>query len=145
MQEEFTPVWSVTARYKKNHTVQAADSMAFDVAEDDRILYSKEWSQVKATNTGVQTVWPLAEAIVIDTLLQEQADAQAFANFWLNFWSVKRASYAVDAISGTDMLNLGEVVEITYDNFGFENGKLGIVIGLSEDRDEKLTRLEVLA
>jgi len=99
-----------------------------------QLFVSKEYRTVSASDSSILTKHPQATEITLPTLLTSQADAQNEADRQLAMRKIRRdyiqASFQQGAITTP---NLGDIVQITYPRYGYDAGKLFVVIGLEID------------
>lgn len=140
------PVWQVKLNYYKNYTTQT--SLAGSVTTARRSFLDKEYRSVVAEYAAVKTQFLLADTLEIDTLLINEADAIAEADRLLAIHSVPRSffefSVPLSKITPTG-LNLGEVIELSYDRFGLEAGALFKTFGIRRELGKNRVRLIVWA
>lgn len=85
------PIWRVVCRYRHNAAVQPATSAPGVIG-----VYDQEWLEAvyqdpnDGTPTGIRTIHPLAEELVIDTPYSDYAAALAEATRQFNLRSVRR-------------------------------------------------------
>lgn len=128
------PIWRVILRYAKNYTVQTTD-VAFGVEDARRAVIAKPWLEVEASDADIQTLHPLAPELIVETLLAEQADAQAEATRLLALRGTRRdlfeATIAYDASAAA--VELMDVVSVTHERFGLSYGKKFRTLSLAPD------------
>ena len=142
------PIWRALVRYARNYVVQASD-IAGGVSDARRSEIGREWREAKAENTEIQDGNLLAPELIIDTLLAEEADAQAEADRLLKLYEIQRAQWqtTVQLNDDTVALDMADVVEIVHERYGLETegsdaGGLFTIIGIEPDfitRDLALT------
>lgn len=137
------PVKRVNVRYAKNYTVQNPTDLA-GVALADQAFAGEEYRTASAS-ASITSVWPLAPEVTIDSLIVNEADAQAVADRLIALYSVRRDVFQVriPAILGRDIPSVDDgllhrlhpqsQVRITYPRFGLDAGKTFLVIGMVED------------
>jgi len=134
------PSYRTTLRYARNYAVQT-DGVAGAVSAARRLELSREWREVVATDTGVQTAHLLAQATVEDTLYASQADAQAEATRRQTLRGTQRSAFVVrvPAVDYGDVA-LGDVGTLQHPRFGLSAGVLVRVLGVEPDaRDRSVT------
>ena len=149
------PPWRVVVRYQRNYTVQDSSVIVGSVAENAaraRFLRN-EWREVTAEDKTRKTRNPLAPELVIETLLDTEAAAQAEADRWLALFSPRTVTLQLDlhmsafpaVTSGgsTRLLDLGDEVRLTHPRFGLEDGVNFIIKGITEDHGEQIATLEL--
>ncbi len=124
------PSNKIIVKFAKNNTVQV-DGLAGGVSAEKRAIYSKKHQSVEATNSLPD--YPDAKPIYIETCLVYEADANALATNIATMFSVKRTVYQIAALATPFLFELGQEIELTHWEYGFENGDNGIVIGLEDN------------
>jgi hypothetical protein len=108
--------------------------VATSISSDRYQFLSKEYRTVSASDSSILTKHPQATEITLPTLLTSQTDAQNEADRQLAMRKIRRdyiqASFQQGAITTP---NLGDIVQITYPRYGYDAGKLFVVIGLEID------------
>lgn len=129
--------------FAKNWTVQ--DGLDTRIPNEHKDLYSKEWLTVTAADATTKTDYRLdGEPEQIDTYFLTESDANTEATRLLNLFKVPRFIVSFDGPARLLQLELGQAVTLTYPRFGMENGKSGMVVGLSPDWDSAAVSVEVL-
>lgn len=107
-----------------------------------RSFLATEWREAVAEDRSVKNAYPLAMEVTEETLLVAAADAQTEATRRQTMRSVLRHRYEVilPLDDDTITLDLGDVIQITYDRYGLDAGALFRIIGLEPDAEnERLT------
>jgi hypothetical protein len=138
------PSNKVIVNFAKNYT-QQTDGLAGGVSSGDRALYVKKHSSVEALNPLTNTLpnYPDATPIYIDTCLVNEGDAMSLAKSIAAMFSVKRTVYEIAALATPFLFELGQEIELTHWEYGFEQGVNGIVIGLEDNPIEGEVRVEL--
>lgn len=160
------PKHVVTLGYHKNWTVQDQSSLAgvlvdangdpFPFPGEDFSngwnlveLYSNEYSTISQnpTNLEAKALYPLSrDTEPISTLLFEEGDnniVTSEANRRGQLRSVKRFVYKVQSTAVSFTLNIGDIIKVEYPRFGFNDGRQGIIVGMSEKISTNRVDLEV--
>lgn len=138
-----TPVWRINVNYKRNYTVMTAADLA-GVAAADAEFCKKEWRTVTAEDAAVLTRWPDAIEMTVNTLLVNQADAQAEANRLLALfseqremyrcrikgWAVRRQIAPDESTYSPGNFTCTSLVNLTYPRFGMDAGRLFVTVAL---------------
>lgn len=129
------PVWKVTVRHSRNHTVQANDiAESVDVAR--RASLASEWRSAVAEDPSVKDKHLLAEEWVVDTLLTSDAEAQAEADRLLAMYSVRTDFFDVtvraDMVSDAGIWLMGSTA-LTNPRFGLQDGRLFRLLGIKPE------------
>lgn len=134
--EEQKPIWSLTLKFDKSYAVQDRKSLAGVVPEDRASWFASETRDQKTENSGLKTSRLLAEEKSVDTLLNSPVIAKAEAQRQYALYAVRRDVITVtvaDPLTRFGTINLGSVVQITSTKFGYDSGRLFIVISLRVD------------
>jgi hypothetical protein len=128
------PAYRVTLRWGRVYAVQDTD-LAAGVTDARRGVISKEWREAVATDAFVQTAHPLAIATVEDTLYSTAADAltEATRRLALRNGRCDRYEITVALDAATAVLDLGDVVTLTYARFDLTAGKRFVILGVAPD------------
>lgn len=125
------PPYRFILRYAKNYTPQTTD-LAAGVSDERRALVGKQWLEVSAEDTDIQTVHPLASERIIETLIAEEADATTEVARLLTLHGTRR-DYFEGEVAYTDeemTRELNHIVQVTQDRFGLDAGKKFRVLSL---------------
>lgn len=122
---------------RRNFTVQK-DGIGGSVSEPDRALYGAVGTLATFTPTysGLDTPdnhdgkrTPPARV----TLYRDQADAQAEGERLHEIRRKMGGVYSVTVRAFVPTYGLGETLQLTHERLGFENGRMGLIVGLEED------------
>lgn len=138
------PAWSVTVRHSRNWTVQS--SVAGSVTAARRAFLGDEWRASSSTASAVLLQHPLAPDLTFESLLLSDTAAAAEAARRLALYSVRRDSLRVtvrldEVLVGA--VDLGAVVRVLLPRFGYDLGRLMIVIGMEYDAAGNVADLEL--
>ena len=150
------PVWRVNVNYKRNYTVMGDADLA-GVALADAEFCKREWRTVYAQDTGVQTKFPNAIEITVNTLLIDATAAQTEANRLLVMYGVERSMFSLTvpgeairlqsqftapgATVFPAMFQIGSIVNITHARFNLAAGRDFIAVGVRENLDTDMYEL----
>jgi len=140
------PTWKITVNYQKNWTVQDGGTIAPAVTEETRLYYGLPYRSITVTNTAIRTQYPEAIELVFDTIVDNETDATALANHYLDLYGVRRNLYRLVAEYDVDLagaIDLGDVVKVFYPRFGLDNGALFNIHGILYDARAKTVELEL--
>ncbi len=126
------PVWRVALDYLKAYT-----SVSFQTggaSPTERAFVAREFRTATASDVSVKTQHALATTLQVTSLLTEEGDALAEAARLLALYKVKREMLRVRvrldvALAGA--VDLGAIVELRMPRFGWTDGKLFLVIGMT--------------
>jgi len=134
---------AIKVGFAKNWSVQ--DNLETGIPAEHKELYKQEWLSVTSEDTTVKDLYKLeAEPEQIDTMLLRESDATTEADRLLNIYKVPRFVFSFEARAkflGTD---LGDTVTLTHPRFNLDQGKTGVVIGLSTNWQTSRVRMEVI-
>jgi hypothetical protein len=124
--------WKVILNYKKFYTVQSKTDLAGSVSEARAAELNNQYRTAVQSDSAVQVKHLMAPDIKFDTLLINEADAINEAARRLTLYKGERSMYNLRVIvdgAAAVALNLGDVIEVTMNRFGMQNGKLLRIIG----------------
>lgn len=131
------PCWRVLLRYQKNGTVQTGDDLAAGTATPEAAAWAGQaYRTVVTEDATVKDVHRSAPELEITTLFATKVDAQAEADRLLALRGTRRDMYDLRvafSYTSPQAVQLGDVVEITYDRFGLDNGQLFLVVSVEYD------------
>jgi hypothetical protein len=134
------PVSVLDLGYKKNWSVQPADSLAGAVSVQDREDFSTEYRWVEKANSLGK--FPTAKPKVVHTLFESQTNAQTEADRRQVIRKDKRDLYLVKTFLSYGQVKLGETVTITYPDYGFDDGVKCVVLDI--DRHLGKNRIDMI-
>jgi hypothetical protein len=146
------PAWSVIVNWGRIWQTQGSGDLAPRIAEATdgtdlarKQLLANATRQATTQDASVQTAHPQAVELTFDTLLTQQADAQAEASRRSALYKVRRdritfpISFASDASRGN--IELGRSVKLTINRFGYNAGKNFLVLGREDNFTKKVRTL----
>lgn len=128
------PAWQVNLKYKKFYTTQSSD-IAGSVTDARRSELAKDFRSVSAEDTSVKTKHKLSKPLDFETLYTVEANASTEATRRLNLYKVRRDIVKI-TVEG-DIRDLGAVVQLKINRFGYDAGKLFRVIGRADAGSNK--------
>lgn len=138
------PAWRATLRYRRRWLTQESD-LAGAVTDARRAELREAWQTVLAEDASVKTAHPLAADLDWESLLVEQADAQAEADRRLALYRVRRDRYEVrvklDGAALFEALDLGVAVLLQHPRYDLAAGKPMRIIGIQADLRAGIYRL----
>lgn len=140
------PAWSVVVTWGKIWQQMSGGDVVALVSDADKAILTGDPRQVSAQNASIKTAHPNAIEIVIDSLLANQADAQALANRLLAMYSVRRDHWSAPIMpsSGQQVERQpGEIVTLQFRRFGYDAGRKFLVVGRTDDFTNRLVTLEL--
>lgn len=127
-----SPAWRQRVMWKPNGTVQT--DLAGSVDDDRRAFVAAAYRVAEASDIDVIIDYPDArDPDVIEAYFYNQSDALAEATRQFELSSVDRALYRMRLPRSALVLEIGSVIEVTFDRFDLEGGKLLIVVEITED------------
>ncbi|MBF0334466.1 MAG: hypothetical protein HQL40_12610 [Alphaproteobacteria bacterium] len=146
------PTAKITVNWGRCWTVQGVTDLLGDPASPSdpigaawRGYVGREWRPAVAEPAGVRIRHPLAHDLTVDSLLVEEADAQAEAARLGALWGTRRpvARWSM-AATQADAIDRGAVIRLRTPRFGFGAGKLLRVTRRDDELRSNLTTLEAL-
>jgi hypothetical protein len=137
------PAWSVALNYGRVWTTLAAGQTAGSVSLARRTYLGSATRQAVASASSVRTAHPLAAQVTVDTLLANQADAQAEADRLLALYSVRRDRLSWPLAADSAPYEIGQVVSVRLSRFGYGAGKPMLVIGRRDDFSKRTVTLDL--
>jgi len=142
-EQEGVPVWSVSLNYERNYSPMSDGQIAGVVTLPERLRLSTATKQEVAQNAAIKIAHPLAQQIAVDSLLSNQVDAQIEAARRLALYGVKRDRFILPVAYDKGKYELGDVVTVKLDRFGYKAGKPMMVVGRTDDFTKRLITLTV--
>ncbi len=129
------PTWRTNLNYKKYYTVQDTD-LAGAVTAVTRAILREQFRRVKSEDATILTAHLLAPEMTFDTLLIDPTVAQTECDRRLAMYKVRKDRvetrvYLNPTLAG--ILDVGVVVKVTIDRFGYDAGKKFLVVGVRTD------------
>lgn len=139
------PCTRILLDYARNYTPQSGDDVAAGVSEARRAWLAKEVRTATANDATVLTKYLLAPEIKQSSLLTQETDAEAEANRRLSLYKVRRDYWRVRIPIDTDNsgLDLGAIVSFKMPRFGYEAGRLFVVLGCEIDASSNTQTLKL--
>lgn len=127
------PPWRITVGYARYWHPQDVGVDILLAAEQKSDL-QQPYRAVSASDPAVQTAYPAAPEVRIDTLLRYQADASALASARQSALGARRDLLRAEAVvTDAAAIDIGDVVEIVLGRFGLDAGKSFLVVGIELD------------
>lgn len=138
-----TPRWRQRVSYKRNWTVQRGEDIAGSVTDARRQVLAQAYAVASASDSDVTARHLEAlDPRVLESPLDDEADAQTLADRLLTLHKVQRATYEVTAPRiGYLFPLLGSVVRLTWPEYGLSIGKNCLLVGIREDGEQTILRL----
>jgi hypothetical protein len=129
------PVYRVTVRCVPNYTVQT-NGLVGQVSAARRARLAQPYQDGSATDTGTLDTYLLSPEKIVETALSCRSSGEAEATRLLALYGTKRDRIEVIAEANAATLaqvDLGVVVEVQYQRFGLQDGKLFRILGYQLD------------
>lgn len=141
---EGVPVHQIELTWGRVWQVQNEGDLAGSVTELRRAYVKEATRRIVVENAAVKAAHPLSQKLTFDTLFAAQADAQTEAARRLAIYSVRR-DYLAIAVSEPESrgVMLGDVIRLTVPRFGWQVGKLFLVVGRSDDFTKRTVTLSI--
>ena len=127
------PLWRVEVGWRRVWNVYSSQELAGSVDQGNREYLTQEWRVAWWQNTTVKVLHLLAKEQRFDTALDEGEAAGAESTRLGELLSVPRRVFEVKGKTQPFALDLGSVVGLRDPRHRLQDGKLFVVIGLSED------------
>lgn len=137
-------VWSVEVSWGLVYQPMSASEVAGTVSLERRTYLASASRQAIIADATIKIKHPLASSLKVESLLTSQVDAEAEAVRLIFLYGTRRdvLRLPMDYEEGR-LYDIGAVVSVQIDRFGYNAGKLFIVIGREDDFDENVTTLEL--
>ena len=129
--ERGIPAYKVTVKYGRNYVVQTMTDIAA-AAQVQSERRGIDYRNASNQDDSVKLQYPLSEELVRETLLVNEADAQAEASRLLNIYKTRRDFFEVTCRTDKQ-IEIGQTVHVTYPRFLLNNGKLLRVLAVEPD------------
>lgn len=129
-------IWKLLTWYDKNWTVMDRANLAGAVLSEDELTpdeaaqFISEGKKYLIEENITRT--PLAKERELRTLFSDQLAAEEESNRQFELFGATRNIYEVTTKNLTFTANLGDIAQVVYNRFGFDNGKQFRVIGYRE-------------
>lgn len=138
------PRYRVTLGYQPYTHLQSAGELAGSVSEDIAADLAKPFRIESVENLTTLTTHLLAhESDVLATQLADSTEANSEASRRLSLRDGLRTTYLIDSFTTPFNVELGDVITIEHDRFGFSGGAKVVVVGYSESVTPPRISLEV--
>ena len=158
------PYGSMSLGYDKNWTVQDKGALAGlinDSDDEDFLeflnLYTNEYRSAVENNVGIKDEYPLAKdkdlvgTLISDfgyylnsnTYINPTTKAQDEVTRRIGLRSKKRYVYKIQSTVAPFTLNVGDVIKVVHNRFGFKWGKNCVIIGMDEKPTQQRVDLEI--
>lgn len=138
------PRYRVTLGYQLYQKTQSTTELAGAVSEDTREDLSQPYRLSIDEDLTVLTAHPLAtESAVLGTQLADATEAATEATRRLVLRDQIRMTFSVNSFATPFSVELGDVITIDHDRFGFDGGVQATIVGYSESVTPPKILLEV--
>jgi len=148
------PKKSITLGYKKNWKIQDEGSLAGALTDTTSDYYNldtlnefkNEYSTILAKPSPELDIleYPLGEDMdIVETTIWDATRAQIELDRRINLRGERRRILRINSIATSFTYDIGDIVHITHDRFGLEQGVNAIIIGIEESPTSKRVTLDV--
>lgn len=127
------PAKRLIMKWRKNHTVQKTNDVASSVTDARKNELAIEYRETEAKDDAVLIKHPLASDIIVESAFYDEPTTEATRQY--NLYKVRRDRFLcrvpLNITNSEKLLDLGNVVNITYNRFGLESGKSLMIIDSS--------------
>ncbi len=128
------PVKTIKLRYAPYWSALTESDIAGDVDASLRAELIEPWRTAEAADATVAITYPLAQVTEVESLIADQAAAQAEAARLLALLSVPSARYKIAVpLELASRVQLGSIIKVTLPRWGMNAGKNLLVVGIEED------------
>jgi hypothetical protein len=137
-------VWSVEVSWGVVYQPMSASELAGAVSLERKTYLASASRQAIASDATIKTKHPLASSLKVQSLLSSQAAAEAEAARLLELYGMRRdvLRLPMDYEEGR-LYDIGALISVKINRFGYNAGKLFLVIGREDDFSENVTTLEL--
>lgn len=137
-------VWSVEVSWGVIYQTMAAGEVAGAVDLARKTYLAKPSRSAITEDATLKVKHPLASTLKVQTVLNYQADAEAEADRLLELYGTRRDVLKLPmSYEDGHVYDIGNVVSVQLNRFGYDAGKLFLVIGREDDFSENVTTLEL--
>lgn len=129
------PPWRVKIGWGRNHTVQTTD-LAGAVPVARRAYLAAAIRYASDQDNNIRLTFPPGAEMVVDGYFRDEADALAEASRRLALFGEPRELYAVSLAERLYIHEPGEVVRVSFDRYGLDDGRLCTVVRVRESQSE---------
>lgn len=141
---EGVPVHEVRVTWGRVWQVQTEGDLAGNVTELRRAYVKEATRKIVVSNAAVKAAHPLSAPLDFETLLTTQADAQAEANRRAAIYGTRRDYLSISLdVEDAAGVTLGAVVSLVVPRFGWQSGKLFLVVGRRDDFTKRTVALSM--
>lgn len=130
--------------YARNWTVQTSGDLTTNPAnpsQSRRQFLQFPIRYVYAQDASIALVHRTSRGVVVDSLFNNLADADAEAERRLELYSLGRAIYRVTVKGLLFNARIGQTVQLRYPRWSLAGGKRFVIVGLEDDADSENTEL----
>jgi hypothetical protein len=134
---------SVRVAYNRNYTVQ--ESLTTGIPERHKQQWQEDWKHRTAKDDTAVTLHRLFdEPEAVETTLQIGSEAQQVAQWRVDLLGTQRAIYGCRVLGSAALLEVGDVVTLSYPRYGLGAGVLARVTSCRPNWSDKTADLELL-
>ncbi len=143
------PAYKTNLNYAFAQTKQAPGELTGSVTDSRKRYLDKGFLTVtSATDSNVQKLYKQSQELNFDTVLINEADAQAICNARYNFYRIRHDLYELKVKLSAELMSAirrGSVVKLELPFFGLSAGKLFVVTGITYDALGETMTIRVLS
>lgn len=140
------PTWAVNLSWYRNNTVQVGGDIAGSVTADRIAFLKDEYRVTSNTDSNILLQFPKAPTFDIATQLVDGTAAATERDRILALYKVKRDRLKVRIKFSARMIglvDLGSIISLQIPRFGYDAGKLFVVLGIEYDMRNDVAELEI--
>lgn len=140
------PTAAVNLSWYRNHTTQVGGDIAGSVTPDRIAFLKDEFRVTSNSDASIYLQFPKAPTFDIRTLLVDSAEADAERDRLLALYKVKRDRLRVKIKFGISLIgsvDLGAIINLQIPRYGYDAGKLFVVLGIEYDMKNDVADLEI--
>lgn len=103
------------------------------LGQDRQFWLQEQYTERLASDPAIKTAYPLAEETDVETHLHQPDDCATLAQAWLAMYGQERINLEITCKLQPLSVELGQVVRVTWDRHGLDQGRLFRVAGLEDD------------
>lgn len=138
------PYFKVTLGHTPYFRTQTTTELAGSVDEEAIVDLGQPYRLEIDEDVGVKTANLLAiESPVFETLLTNQEEANGEATRRLGLFDSIRTVYFIDGFTSPFKINIGDVITIDHNRFGFDGGQKAVVVDFTESITNGRSRIQL--
>lgn len=139
-----SPPWRWRVGFARNHTLQTSDLSA-SVSNARRQYLAKQFTHAVWSDSDILAQYRRpTDAPEVASVLLEETDAQAVADALGALWGQRRQLYRMEAVLDVLQHEIGDVIIVQFPLDNLNDGRAGVVVGVSARGADNSTSLLVL-